>query len=150
MQNYLIIILAGITGTLFMTGAVYLLSAMTGKNYKVIGILATMLTNHTTKEKGLSRSTPDMLLGVAVHYLTGIFFACIYYFLWQMGYLTLTINSSILFGISTGIVAIIFWSLFIHFHPNPPLIPAFTYVLSIGLVHILFSLGAYLVFSMMY
>lgn len=150
MQNYLIIIIAGIAGTLLMTGAVYLLSALTGKNYKVVGILATMLTSHTTKEKGLTRSTPDILLGIAVHYLIGIFFAFIYYFLWQMGYLALTINSSILFGLSTGIVAIIFWSLFIRFHPNPPLIPVFTYVLSIGLVHILFSLGTYLVFSLMY
>ncbi|RFM31303.1 hypothetical protein [Chitinophaga silvisoli] len=150
MQNYLIIIIAGIAGTLLMTGAVYLLSALTGKNYKVVGILATMLANHTTKEKGLTRSTPDILLGIAVHYLIGIFFAFIYYFLWQMGYLALTINSSILFGLSTGIVAIIFWSLFIRFHPNPPLIPVFTYVLSIGLVHILFSLGTYLVFSLMY
>ncbi len=42
---YMKAIAAGLFGTLLMTGALYLLTAITGKNYKVIGVLATMVTN---------------------------------------------------------------------------------------------------------
>src|SRR3954465_8823720 len=119
MHNYLIIIIAGITGTLLMTGAMYLLSAVTGQNYKVVGILATMVTNHTTRKKGLTKFTSDILMGVVLHYLIGIMFSFVYFYLWETGHVYPGIKSSIIFGLLTGIVAIVFWSSFIYLHPNP-------------------------------
>jgi len=147
MHNYIIIIIAGITGTLLMTGAMYLLSAVTGQNYKVVGILATMVTNHTTHKKGLTKFTSDILAGVVLHYLIGIIFSFVYFYLWQTGHVDPGIKSSIILGLLTGIVAMVFWSSFIYLHPNPPSIPVFTYVLLTGVAHVLFSLGVYLVYN---
>lgn len=133
MRDFAIIIISGIVGTWFMTGAMYLLSAMTGKNYKVVRILGTMLS--------------DRIMGIVLHYLIGIFFAFIYFYLWQTKVLEHDLPSSIIFGSFAGMIAMIFWTSFIHLHPAPPPLPVVTYVLAIGLAHIIFSLGIYLVYN---
>jgi len=136
MHNFLI---AGIVGTLLMTGAMYLLAAITGRNYKVVGILATMVTNHTTPEKGLTKSTADIMLGIVLHYVIGIIFAFIYFQIWKNP----GIVSAFAFGAITGVVAMIFWSSFFRLHPNPPAVPLPSYVPAIGTTHLIFSLGVH-------
>jgi hypothetical protein len=133
MRDFVIFIISGIVGTWFITGAMYLLSAMTGKNYKVVRILGTMLS--------------DRIMGVLLHFMIGIFFAFIYFYLWQADMITHHITSSILFGAVAGVIAMIFWRSFLHLHPAPPPVPVATYVLAIGLAHIVFSLGIFLVYE---
>jgi hypothetical protein len=138
---YINAIPAGIFGTLVMTGALYLLTAITGKNFKVVGVLATMVTGHTTASKGLTKKGADLFIGIILHYCIGIAFALVYFFLWQHGIGNPDFNSSVLFGLITGCVATTFWSLFTYFHPDPPAFPRIAYVLLVGLSHVLFSLG---------
>lgn len=133
MRDFAIIIISGIVGTWLMTGAMYLLAAVTGKNYKVVRILGAMLS--------------DRIMGIVLHYLIGIFFAFIYFYLWQANVITHHPSSNIGFGSFAGMIAMIFWTSFIHLHPAPPPIPVVTYVLAIGLAHIIFSLGIYLVYE---
>ncbi|MBW8688353.1 hypothetical protein [Chitinophaga rhizophila] len=146
MHNFLMILAGGIFGTLLMTGALYLLSLLTGKNYKVVGVLSTMVTNHTTPDKGLTKRPIDIIIGTILHYLIGVFFAVVYFYLWRADLIELTIGSALALGVITGIVAIAFWSAFIRLHPNPPAVPIPGYALLVGSCHLLFSLGLYIVF----
>ncbi|MEZ2444534.1 hypothetical protein AB6805_22570 [Chitinophaga sp. RCC_12] len=141
-------IAAGLFGTLLMTGALYLLTAITGKNYKVVGVLATMVTNHTTPDKGLTRKPADLLTGIILHYLIGVFFAIIYFYLWQAGVGHPTLFWSIVFGLLNGIFAMGFWFTFIRLHPRPPAIPVMSYVMAVGLSHVLFSIGVLIVYTL--
>lgn len=144
---YLKAIAAGIFGTLLMTGALYLLTAITGRNFKVVGILATMVTGHTMASKGLTKQPIDLLTGIVLHYCIGIAFAIVYFFLWQHGIGAPDLGNGILFGLITGCVATAFWSLFTYYHPDPPAFPRVAYVLSVGLSHVLFSLGVAMVYN---
>lgn len=146
MHDLFVIIIAGIWGTLLMTGAMYLLFLITRKNYKVVGILATMVTNHTTRDKGLTKSRSDLFIGVFLHYLIGIIFSFIYYFLCESAVMEPDIRSGMLFGMAAGIVAMIFWYCFIKMHPNPPLIPLYSYITAIWIGHVIFGMGQYMVF----
>lgn len=143
---YLKAIAAGISGTLLMTGALYLLTAITGRNYKVVGVLATMVTNHTRAGGGLTRKPADLVTGTVLHYLIGVFFAFIYFYLWDAGVGDLTIRYTIVLGILTGIFAMGFWLAFIRLHPNPPAVPVVSYVTAVGLSHVLFSIGVLLIY----
>lgn len=144
---YMQAIPAGIFGTLLMTGVLYVLTVVTGKNFKVVGVLATMVTAHTTASKGLTKNRNDILLGIFLHYSIGVIFAFIYYFLWRHGVGGPTIGSTVLFGLITGGVATIFWSLFTYFHPDPPAFPRVAYVLMVGLCHVPFSVGVMEVYN---
>ncbi len=145
-MNILRAIPAGIFGTLLMTGALYLLTIITGKNFKVVGILATMVTGHTTPSKGPTKDRADLFIGLLLHYCIGVGFALFYSFLWRSGIGDPGWSSSIVFGLITGCVAAIFWSLFTHWHPDPPAFPRVPYFLLVGLSHVLFSLGVSCVF----
>lgn len=145
-MNTLRAIPAGIFGTLLMTGALYLLTAITGRNFKVVGILATMVTRHTTASKGLTKDRSDLFIGVLLHYCIGVGFALFYSFLWQHGVGDPGWGSSVVFGLITGCVATIFWSVFTYLHPDPPAFPRVAYVLLVGLSHVLFSIGVSCVF----
>lgn len=130
-----------------MTGALYLLTFLTGKNFKVVGILATMVTNHTTVSKGLTKKRNDLFIGTVLHYFIGVMFAFIYFILWQHGIGRPSPGSSALFGLITGGVATVFWSLFTYFHSDPPAFPRVAYVSMVGLSHILFSLGVAAIYA---
>ena len=79
-----------------------------------------MLTNQTTPHGGLSEFSFVIWIGVAAHYLVGIFFAFCYYFLWQQGIGTPTFMSGLLFGVINGLFGIAVWSVVFRLHPNPP------------------------------
>jgi hypothetical protein len=147
-MNYAHAFAAGIFGTLLMTSALYILSAILKKNYKVVGILATMITNHATAEKGLTKKPGDLLAGMALHYLIGIMFAGIYYYLWDAGAVPADITTSLLLGLINGIMAMLFWYSFIRLHPRPPAIPVMSFIMFVGLCHLLFSLGVWIVYTL--
>lgn len=145
---YLKAIAAGISGTLLMTGALYLLTAVTRQNYKVVGVLATMVTNHTRSGGGLTHKPADLAIGILLHYLIGVFFAFIYFYLWDAGVGDLTIRYTIVLGALNGIFAMGFWLAFIRLHPGPPAVPVVSYVTAVGLSHVLFSLGVLLIYRL--
>ncbi|MCW3116132.1 MAG: hypothetical protein JWM28_214 [Chitinophagaceae bacterium] len=139
-------ILAGITGTIVMTAFIYLISFITGKRFKVVKILGTMITGQTTPNGGLSGSNSAILTGLLVHYLVGIVFSLIYYWLWSKGIGNPGLNYCLLFGIITGILAVCIWRVFFVLHPYPPRIkvPAYLFVIFWG--HVFFALGVHLIY----
>lgn len=139
MTYYLTAAIAGIGGTAFMTGFVYLIAYITGRNYKVVKILGTMLTNRTHPVK----------TGMIAHYLIGVFFAIIYAWLWNRGIGSPALSDSLIFGALNGLFAMGFWYCFLMFHPNAPAIKLPDYLFVIGPGHLFFSTGTALCFSVL-
>jgi hypothetical protein len=84
-MNIITAIAAGIGGTAVMTAFIYLLSYITKKRLKVVKILGTMLTFQTTPDKQTSEHSSAIVVGIIGHYLVGIIFSLIYYWLWTNG-----------------------------------------------------------------
>jgi uncharacterized membrane protein YagU involved in acid resistance len=147
-MEYLIAVLAGIAGTALMTGALYMLTYVTGRTFKVVKVLGNMLTNSVHADGSLSDNKRAIFLGVVAHYAIGVMFALIYVWLWQRGIGRPDLWNGIVFGTLNGLFAIVFWYMFITLHIKPPRLPMPAYLLAIGAGHILFSLGTVLVFTL--
>ena len=138
----LIPVIAGITGTTFMTIAILLVKRITGRQINVIRILGTMLTASTTADGGCSRRLGSMATGVVGHYAVGIIFSFVYMYLWKHQLIgTDWITTSIL-GFVTGLTGIITWSIYFRVHAHPPHVPLKLYLSCILSAHILFAWGA--------
>ena len=148
-MQVIVIIVAGIAGTDVMTAFVYFLAALVDQRLKVIRVLGTMLTNQTTNHKGLAYNSKTMITGTIAHYMVGIGFAFVYYWLWLNGIGSPSLSSAILFGFINGIVAVAGWKTFISLHPDPPVLPIKMYLLSILISHVFFAVGVVLCFMWM-
>jgi len=147
-MNYVDAIIAGIVGTLFMTGFLYLLTYITERNYKVVRVLSIMLTNdHSAHGADLKPLT--LTIGIIVHYMIGIMFAVIYLWLWEHGIGKPDLVNGIIFGSLNGIFAAAFWFTFIRLHPHPPKVPMPDYLIAIGLGHIIFATGTVFIFNLL-
>ena len=150
MIYYLTAVIAGIGGTLLMTGFVYLIAYITGNNFKVVKILGTMLTNNTHRNKSTDGSPETIITGMIAHYLIGVFFSIIYAWLWSKGIGKPALGSAIVFGALNGLFAMLFWYTFFRLHSNAPAIKLSAYLFVIGIGHLFFSTGVVSCFSILY
>jgi hypothetical protein len=142
------VFLSGIVATLLMTAFVYGMALLFNKKWKVIKVLGTMLTGETTAFGGLSGSPKSIVTGTIVHYLVGIGFAIVYWWICKSGVMIPGIINSVLFGMAIGILAAAVWWLFFKFHPKPPVIRLPKYLLTIATGHIVFAIGIFILFRM--
>ena len=133
--------IVGICATSLMTFFFFFFCAISKKRLQVIQILGTMLTNQTTKNKGLSVTLGAFLLGTITHYLVGFGFAWIYIWLCAQGIFNFDFPNSVTYGALIGVFAVLVWWLFIKIHPNPPSIPVYYYLPCIFLSHLVFGIG---------
>jgi hypothetical protein len=138
------IVLEGICGTLLMTGYVYVLSLLTGKQVKVVRILGTMLSMETSMNGGISMSNKAMVIGTGAHYMVGVLFTTLYNGLWTLGIGRPDLLWCIVFGGASGVFAVIVWSLFFRVHPRPPHVHRQTFLEVIATGHLFFGIGVYL------
>lgn len=150
MNYYLTAAIAGIGGTAFMTGFVYLIAFITGRNFKVVKILGNIITNRTHPDKTPDGSWYAILPGLITHYLIGVLFAVIYAWLWSRGIGSPSLSSSLLFGAINGLFAMGCWYGFLKLHPNPPAVKLPDYLYVIGAGHLFFSTGTALSFSILF
>lgn len=149
MTYYLTAAIAGVGGTAFMTGFVYLMAYITRREFKVVKILGTLITNRTHRDRSTDGSWSTIIVGLIAHYLIGVFFAVIYAWLWERGIGSPALGSSLLFGALNGLFAMGFWYSFLKIHPNTPLIKLPDYLFVIGAGHLFFSTGTALSFSIL-
>ena len=139
-MKLLYIILAGMAATAAMTAFLYLLSYITHRVMKVIRILGTMLTKRTQPDGSLSDTLSTKIIGTIAHYLIGVAFAFVYLALWDSEVGLISASWGLLFGLGHGILAMIAWYFFFLIHPNPPIIPLKTYLLSLISAHVIYGL----------
>ena len=127
----------------------YAIALVTKNRFKVVKILGTMLTFQTTAEKGLSEQPSAIAVGLVVHYLVGIGFACVYSWLWRENIVQANFINTTLMGIVNGLIAAVGWSIFIAIHPNPPRLPLKSYLIAIAAGHIFFAYGIWMTYAIL-
>ncbi|MDX2000905.1 MAG: hypothetical protein SFW35_00605 [Chitinophagales bacterium] len=132
-------VLAGLGGTVLMTAFMYLASLIMNKRLKVVDILGTMLTGKTRQNGQLSYTFPSILVGIIAHFSVGVVFSLAYLGLWKLGIGSPTLLSSILFGIVSGLVAIVVWRSFFFIHSRPPAVELRAYLIAIFIAHLFFA-----------
>lgn len=127
MNSFLTIAIAGIVATGVMTLFTYIVGRSFAQNLRVVQILGYMIRSfHRGKIVDL-RSQKTFLVGGILHYLIGVGFTAVFYWLknYQSGIPLSWL--ALLCGSSAGILAIICWRLFILFHPRPPILKIKTF-----------------------
>jgi len=133
-------VLAGIAGTAVMTGFVYLLSLLAHRNWRVIHVLAAVLSGPRLGVQPLPYTRGGLIAAGIVHYAIGILFAIAYRKLVDAGITSYSLAGGALYGIAIGVLAMLVWRLTFALRYKPPGVQLSSYLPVIGSGHILFSL----------
>jgi len=139
-------VLAGIAGTAIMTGFVYLLSLLAHKNWRVIHVLAAVLSGPRLQVQPLPYTRGQLVMAGIVHYAIGILFAIAYRKLVDAGIASYSFASAALYGVAIGVLAMLVWRLTFALRYKPPGVQLSSYLPVIGSGHILFSLTMLVVY----
>ena len=130
------ILIAGTTGTSFMTLFSYMVSISENENFSEPERLGQLIHNLypvlNKKEK--------LFAGWAAHYMVGLIFAAIYVQLWEKKKLKPSFKNNLITGGISGIVAVGIWKLTFNAHPLPPRLSFNKYYLQLVPAHIVFSI----------
>lgn len=140
-------ILAGLAGTALMTAFMYAMTFLTRHVMQVVRILGTVLTFQTGPQGQLSHTGLAGVVGTVAHYAIGVGFALVYYGLWSAGIGRPDLAWGIVFGLVSAVAAVLFWYLFLRFHPRPPAVLLPPYLLTLAAAHVVFALGVVLVYN---
>jgi hypothetical protein len=134
------VLVAGVTGTTFMTLFSDVVSKVKASNYNEAEILGELLNRITSLDKQQSR-----IAGYVGHYGMGQVFAAAY-----VAYLKKTntrpnlINGA-LYGALSGVAGAFIWHSTFKAHPNPPCVDLKNYYKQLVLAHVIFGVSAALV-----
>ncbi len=142
--HFLITVLAGIIGTIAMTAFMYMFSAITNKDTKVLQILGSMVTG-TTREY----SKEAIVAGTLGHFSVGVLFSFAYFLLWNWGVFQINLTDSIILGAISGIVAMAVWKGYFWLHQHPPRVHLGYYLIALFIAHIIFGMVTVFAFDMM-
>lgn len=132
------ILIAGISGTTFMTLFSYLVSEIDDENFSEperLGQLAQGLLPVLNKQE-------KQITGWAAHYIVGLLFALVYVDLWSRKRIKPTLKNNLLLGGISGIVAIAIWKTTFKMHPLPPGLSFNKYYLQLVPAHVVFAVFA--------
>jgi hypothetical protein len=132
------VLVAGVTGTSFMTLFSYLVSAADGENFSEperLGQLGHRLIPKLDQEQ-------SQALGWMGHYAVGLLFAMVYVELWRRGKIKSSIKNNLLVGAISGLVAIGIWKTTFKMHPLPPSLSFNKYYLQLVPAHVVFAVFA--------
>ncbi|SEL53667.1 hypothetical protein SAMN04488505_102491 [Chitinophaga rupis] len=133
-------VLAGIAGTAVMTGFAYLLSFLANKNWRVIHVLAAVLSGPRLQVQPLPYTRTRLIIAGVVHYVIGVLFAIAYRMLVDAGVVSYTFTSAALYGVAIGVLAMLVWRITFALRYKPHGVQLSSYLPVIGSGHILFSL----------
>lgn len=143
------VILAGLIGTGLMTLFMYAMTYVTDRVMKVVKILGTMLTFQTTPDGHLSDRPVAIGVGIVGHYAVGVGFALAYYLLWSWGIGKPDYSYGVLFGLASGLLAILVWRSFFAIHPKPPRISLKPYLVTLFVAHFIFTLSVVAAYNLL-
>jgi hypothetical protein len=134
------VLVAGVTGTTFMTLFSDVVSKVKGSNYNEAEILGELLNRITSLDKQQSR-----IAGYVGHYGMGQVFAAAY-----VAYLKKTntkpnLLNGALYGALSGVAGAFIWHSTFKAHPNPPCVDLKNYYKQLVLAHVIFGVSAALV-----
>jgi hypothetical protein len=132
------VLIAGISGTTFMTLFSYLVSELEGENFSEperLGQLAKRLLPMLSKEG-------KQITGWAAHYLVGLLFALVYVELWSRKKIRSSIKRNLLLGGVSGIIAVGIWKTTFKMHPLPRALNFNKYYLQLVPAHVVFAVFA--------
>lgn len=131
-------VMAGISGTTFMTLFSYLISLAEKENFSEperLGQLAGRLIPKLDRQQ-------QQALGWLGHYGVGLLFAIVYVELWRRNVLKPDIRTSLWLGGLSGILAVAVWKTTFKLHPLPPALNFSKYYLQLVPAHIVFAVFA--------
>lgn len=136
-ENFLLILLASLPGTIVMTSAMYGYGYLTRQNTKVIHVFGSMLTNrHSNRGTDMKIR---LIFGAMAHFSVGFIFALVYFLLWNWGVFKIRVFDTLILGVISGIVAIAVWAFYLNFHATPPKVSGKHYYFILFIAHILFA-----------
>lgn len=132
------ILIAGISGTTFMTLFSYLVSEIDDENFSEperLGQLAKGLLPILNKQE-------KQIAGWTAHYIVGLLFALVYVELWSRKKIKPTLKNNLLLGGISGIIAVAIWKTTFKMHPLPPGLSFNKYYLQLVPAHVVFAVFA--------
>lgn len=142
-MEVIVITVSGLVATTLMTGFSYLIAAVKKSQFREPELLNILITRSPI----LPVRVPDRhLLGWAIHYTIGWIFVLVFDYIWRSSLLNPTLASGCLLGFIAGIIGILGWQLFFTLSPDPPRIPLKNFYLQLLVAHVIFGLGAALVY----
>ncbi|SDF51098.1 hypothetical protein [Cellulophaga baltica] len=145
-MNIFSYILALFTSVGAMTMFSLIMSVISNCEFRENILLSKLMSGHSLNEK---ESLKYVILGWLAHFFLGGFFLVIYTYLWYNTALLQHALGSILFGIIIGILGILGWTMLFKMASNPPQINYKIYYMQLIVAHIHFSLGNFLIFSLL-
>jgi hypothetical protein len=132
------ILVAGITGTTFMTAFSYLVSEMDNENYSEPERLGQLVHNLLP----MLNDEETQLTGWTAHYAVGLLFALAYVELWSRKKIRPSIKRNLILGGVSGIIAVAIWKATFKLHPLPPVLSFNKYYLQLVPAHVVFAVFA--------
>lgn len=132
------VLIAGVTGTSFMTLFSYLVSAADRENFSEperLGQLIHRLVPATTEDE-------NQIAGWLAHYGVGMLFAMVYIELWQRRKPKSSIKNNFLIGAVSGLAAVAIWKATFKLHPLPPRLSFNKYYLQLVPAHVVLAVFA--------
>jgi hypothetical protein len=112
-------VVAGVLGTLAMTAFTELMWAVLKRPYHVVRTLSTLMQYGRAASLHKRPTALVYTFGALLHYLIGIAFTYLYFFLAQGGITGFTFASAILFGVFIGTTGILGWTIYLRILKNP-------------------------------
>lgn len=138
------IVLGGIVGTTLMTLFSYVCGRLFSKEFGEPKLLNKLLDQSYSWENDINSSSP---IGWILHFTIGLLFAWIMYlfFLWSGHSPTWPLGG--LLGFVFGILGVAGWALFLNLQRSPPELELPEFYFQLIVAHVVFGLGAVLVFK---
>lgn len=133
------VILAGILGTILMTGFSYILARLKDQEFREPRLLNMILRRSTYDKVNPSNNS---ILGWVVHFSIGIILMTLFYIIHLIFSFSISFMSILVYGVFAGILSILSWHLMFIISPNSENVELKEFYVQILIAHVLFALGA--------
>lgn len=142
-MNYILILFSGIIATSLMTFFSYIWSWINDSKFKEPQLLNELILSST-----IIRLNPGKrnVIGWIIHYMIGWLFVIVFDSIWRNTALEPSLGNGALLGAIAGLVGITGWKVFFNLNSDPPDIKFGEFYLQLFIAHIIFGLGAVLVY----
>lgn len=115
-------------------------AALTDRRIRVVSILASIFSGLNAIYDLRCYSRRHVLLAVILHYFVGVLFAFGFILAQHYDLADVSIKSGALYGLSTGILAVIVWRFAFLALPRPPVVPLRLFIPVVGIAHVPFGI----------
>lgn len=143
-MDFIRIISSALAGTTAMTLFTYVVAEVRNNQFKEPQLLNSLLSS--------AKSIPGVynkrsIVGWILHYCVGTFFILCFSVLWNFTTLSPSWTTATVLGIAAGILGIFGWQVMFSLNQDPPEIKLNKFYIQLLVAHVIFSLGAFIVYS---